>query len=287
MRKLLICVVAVFQALSLIAQNAPLKSLYFQNPYLQNPAMAGNEGRSAIYCNYNNQWNRIEGSPQMMSVSVSFPLAERAAAGFNIITEKAGLLERTQTMGSYAYNVSISEKQSLRFGLSLSWTADHADDGNALPDENADPFIAVYNDNRHSYLDGNFGLAWKGEKMELQFSYLNLSHKRFKEYSTVDYATFYSSLSYLFTPDRNITVKPLLVYRGVKDYNNQFDFAAEWNLKELLIVYSIFHSNKSFTGGLGYDYQHKLNISAWYNTGAPKIRSLTGGTIDLVMGFIF
>lgn len=287
MKKPLICVVIIVQALLASAQNTPLKSLYFHNPYLENPAMAGSAGNAVLYYNYSNQWNKIEGSPTTMSFSANMPLAEKTSVGFNITSERAGILERTQGVASYAYKVSLSDEQSIRLGLSLSWTTDHAEDNAAGGDGTIDPVIAVYNDYRQNYLDGNFGIAYIGERLECQFSYLNLNHKRFRDYSTVDYATFYSSVSYIIPMGRDLTVKPLLAYRGVKDYKNQWDIAGRWSYRELLSLYSILHSNKSGTLGFGYRYQHKLDISALYNTGPSQIRNLTGGAIDFVLGFIF
>ena len=148
----------------------------------------------------------------------------------------------------------------------------------------ADPTLGRYN-NRDNYFDGNFGVSYQFRGFEGQFSYLNLNQKRTNEFSTVDYSTFYSSISYLIPLD-GFTIKPLFAYRGVKNYDNQWDAAAEWKVSELSF-YTLYHSNKSFTGGIGYDYKNSLNISALYNTEPANVRGFSGGVFDLVVGYRF
>jgi type IX secretion system PorP/SprF family membrane protein len=267
------------------AQLTPMKSQFFQNPYLVNPAMAGVTGKPLIFSNYSNQWNKIEGSPVMMSLSASSPVNNKASVGLNIINDKSGLISKTQAMGSFSYKIPFSEDQSLRFGVSLSWAQDRIDNGLASNTGALDPGLARYND-RDNYLDGNFGVAYIHNKFEAQFSYLNLNQKRTSQFSTVDYAVFYSAVSYHFLIDESFSVKPLLAFRGVKNFNNQYDIAAEFKADDLSF-YTMYHSNKSFTGGIGYDYKKQLNISALYNSEPNTVRGFTGGIFDLVVGYRF
>ena len=213
------------------SQLTPMKSQFFHNPYLVNSAMAGAEGRTTIFANYSNQWNKIEGSPVMMSLSAATLLNSRASIRVNIINDQSGLMSRTQAMGSFSYRLPFGERHNLRLGVSLSWSQDRLDMGLASGSASADPTLGRYND-RENYLDGNFGISYQLKGFEGQFSYLNLNQKRMNRFSTVDYATFYSSVSYLIPLD-GFTVKPLFAYRGVKSYDNQWDAAAEWKVSEL------------------------------------------------------
>ncbi|RKD19047.1 hypothetical protein BCY91_14320 [Pelobium manganitolerans] len=273
-------------ASSASAQLTPMKSQYFQNPYLVNPAMAGKDARTSVFANYANQWNKIEGSPVLMSFSASTPINDKASVGINIINDKAGLLARTQAMGTFAYRVPLDEENhNIRFGVSLSWRQDRFDVGTASGSGNADPALNKYND-KENYLDGNFGVSYQLKGFEAQFSYLNLNQNRSGRVSTVDYSTFYSSVSYLLPIDQLLSVKPLFAYRGIKGYKNMWDAAAEWKLAELAF-YTMYHSNSSFTGGIGYDYRKSLNISVMYNSEPADIRGISGGIFDLAVGYKF
>ncbi|WP_410220951.1 PorP/SprF family type IX secretion system membrane protein [Pedobacter sp.] len=265
------------------AQLSPLKSQYYQNEYLVNPAMAGNHGHTEIFLNYSNQWNKIDGAPVMASFSGVLPLNDRAAVGVNLINDKAGLIRKTQAMGSFSYKVPFAEDHAIRFGVSVSWSQDRLDYGRATSSGLNDSELGKYND-RENYIDGNVGATYQNKNLEAQFSYLSLNEKRYSKISTVDYATFYSSLSYKINFDDSFGVKPMLVYRGIKNYDNQWDVAAEWNANQLRF-YTMYHSNKSFTGGMGYLDKSGLMISAMYNSEPSNLRGLSGGIFDVVLGY--
>jgi len=268
-----------------MAQLNPLKSQYFQNEYLVNPAMAGNHGKPEVFLNYSNQWNKIDGAPVLGSISASMPINDKASFGANVISDKSGLIRKTQAMGSFSYKVPFSEDHAVRFGVSLSWSQDRLDYGLASASGVNDTELARYND-RENYLDGNLGVTYQYKALEAQFSYLSLNEKRYSEISTVDYATFYSSLSYKVKFDESFGVKPMLAYRGVKNYDNQWDVAAEWNA-DMLRFYTMYHSNKSFTGGMGYLDRSGLMVSALYNSEPNTVRGFSGGIFDVVIGYRF
>lgn len=265
------------------AQLNPLKSQYYQNEYLVNPAMAGHNGQAELFLNYSNQWNKIDGAPVITSFSGSIPLNNKAAVGANIISDQSGLIRKTQAMGSFAYKVPFSDNHALRFGVSLSWSQDRLDFGLASASGVNDAELARYND-RENHLDGNAGLTYQNGNLEGQFSYLSINQNRYGRISTVDYATFYSSLSYKIKLDDMFGVKPMFVYRGVKKYDNQFDIAAEWSA-DMLRFYTMYHSNKSFTGGMGYLDKSGLIASVLYNSEPKTLRGFSGGIFDLIIGY--
>ncbi len=285
MKRIILLLMVIMAVMEAEAQLTPMKSQFFHNPYLLNPAMAGVTGKPVIFSNYSNQWNKIAGSPVLMSLSASSPINDKASVGINIINDKSGLMSKTQAMGSFSYKVPFSDEQSLRFGVSLSWAQDRLDYGLASGSAGADGGLANYN-NRENYLDGNFGVSYINNLFEAQFSYLNLNQKRNSQFFTVDYAVFYSSVSYRFKIDETFGVKPLVAYRGVKNFDNQYDLAAELSADELSF-YTMYHSNQSFTGGIGYNYKNQLNISALYNSEPNSVRGFTGGIFDLVLGYKF
>lgn len=267
------------------AQLNPMKSQYFQNAYLVNPAMAGVNGKSVLYANYSNQWNKIDGAPVLMSLSATQRLNEKAAVGINIINDKSGILAKTQAMGSFAYKVPFSDDHNLRFGVSLSWSQDRIGVGSASASGANDVELAKYND-REDYLDGNFGVSYHLKGFEGQFSYLSLNQKKSGRIATVNYSTFYSAVSYNIDFDPLFGVKPLIAYRGIKGYDNQFDFAAEWRA-DMLRFYTMYHSNKSFTAGIGYIDKSNFNFSLLYNSEPSALRSFSGGIFDVIVGYKF
>lgn len=283
---LIIITMMVSNALTTSAQLNPMKAQYFQNPYLVNPAMAGVDG-NAVFVSYANQWNKISGSPVLLALSASGMVTDKVALGFNLQSDRAGLLKKTQALGTFAYRLELDEEKSIRFGLSFSWLQDRLDLTDATGGGTPDPAWGQYND-RKNYLDGNFGIAYLEEKFTAQFSYLNINQKRQRDLSAFNYPIFYSSVSYLFDLDEasGITVKPLIAFRGIKGNSNQFDITAEWGVDKFLL-YSMYHSNKSFAGGIGFKNLNMLSMSAIYSTEPQGLQGLTGGRFDLTIGYHF
>lgn len=288
MRRIIFFILVTCTAKSSLAQLTPLKSQYFSNPYLANPAMAGKEEeKTNIFINYSSQWNKIEGSPVLMSLSANTALSEQVGVGINLISDKAGLLRRTQAMGSFAYKLPLGDEQGIRFGISLAWTREQLDLGEASGAGSEDPALSNFNNKRKSLIDGNFGIAYINNALEVQFSYLNLNQKRSNEFSTVDYSTFYSAASYEFNREESFSIKPLVAFRGIKGYKNQWDVASEFSFNQTLSLYTMYHSNQSFSGGAGYEYAESLKVSLMYNSEPSKVRGFTGGIIDLTVGYGF
>jgi type IX secretion system PorP/SprF family membrane protein len=223
----------------------------------------------------------------MMSLSASTILSEKTAVGLNVISDKAGLQQRMQVMGSFAYRLPIDDDHNVRFGMSLAWGRESLDLGLATKGSTADVALSNYNDSRRNVLDGNVGVAYQFMGIEAQFSYLNLNQKRARDLSTVDYSTFYTSLSYRYTNEETFSFKPLIAYRGIRGYKNQWDAGAQWEFMDAVNAYTMFHSNQSFSLGGGYRYQDKLNFSVIYNTEPNQVRGFTGGIIDLALGYSF
>jgi len=283
-KALIIINLILINSLNIKAQLSPLRAQYFQNPYFVNPAMAGANG-NIVFASYANQWNKISGSPVLLALSASGMINNKAAIGLNLFSDKAGLLERTQALGTFAYKVELDAENSIRFGVSFSWTEDYLNQSGATNNGTTDPALGRFNE-KMNYLDGNFGFAYVGKKLTTQFSYLSLNQKRQNQLSTVDYSTFFSSVGYQFDLDKSsrMNVKPLIAYRGIKGYNDQIEFAAEWGIDELSF-FSMYSSNKTFSGGVGFKNLKKLSLSAIYSTEPQGLQGITGGRFDLTIGY--
>lgn len=285
MKKYILVLLCILSASKGKAQLNPLKGQYFQNRYLANPAMAGYSGRAEVFVDYANQWSKMEGAPSTFALSGSLPISEKASVGVNILNDVAGLLKQTHGMASFAYKVSFAEDHAIRFGASATWSQDRLDLNRASASASIDPELAGYND-RESYLDGNFGATYQLKNFEAQFSYLSLNQNRNSNISRVSSAVFYSAVSYQFDMNESLSVKPLLAYRGFTNFDNQLDVAVEWTAKTLRF-YTMYHTNKSFTGGIGYLDKSGFIFSTMYNSGPENLNGFSGGVFDLSLGLRF
>lgn len=261
------------------AQLNPLAAQYFQNPYLANPAMAGVQQGLNINFAYRKQWN-IPGSPQNTSISADFNNQSKVGLGVHFYKDQAGLLERTKVAATYAYHLMLNDEQEIHFGLSLGLQKERLNTS-ALIGSDDDQLAYQFNE-RESILDGDFGIAYTGNKLTVEASLNNLKRQLMnEEQNTANYSTFYTAVGYKLD-FKNWQLNPKIAYRGVRSFEDMFDMALEVKTQdEQLSFTSMYHSNKSFSFGLSYLYQKQWRLLALYNTPTKAIRSDISGSFEL------
>jgi len=178
------------------AQLSQMGAAYFQNQFQANPAMAGMEKGLNLNMGYLQQWSNIPGNPTVQTITADYSITEKAALGLNFYNDRSGLFSRTRTVASYAYHLPLnSEEQKLSFGLSLGFMSERVNPEDIKGNIN-DPNVAAFNQ-RETYLDGDFGLAYTDQKLNVQASIPNMKSFLNKDINgnTVDRSTFFQLLA--------------------------------------------------------------------------------------------
>ncbi|MBB5622353.1 type IX secretion system PorP/SprF family membrane protein [Pedobacter cryoconitis] len=264
------------------AQIRPLGTQYYENQYISNPAFAGMDEGMNINISYRNQWRSIPGSPVTMAVSGDYRVVDKVGVGFNVYNDKAGLIGRTRVMGTYAYHLPLNiENNALHFGISLGAMKERLDENSiiATPDDLA---AARYNQ-RKSYVDGDFGVAYTTERLTLQGALPNLK-KFFKkdDANTVLGSIYLVAMSYkIGTTLDVVSIEPKISFRGAKDIDNIWDIGTNLKLQNNLISFlGMYHSDKSSTFGVGLNYENFF-IQGFYTSQLAGERQRTGGDFEI------
>src|ERR1700761_6834601 len=94
-------------ALQSRAQLNPLQSMYFQNPYLYNPSLAGMTNNLNINLDYRQQWSSFPGTPKTEAFTADYGATDRVGLGLTVYNDVAGLITQTKVVGTYAYHLPI------------------------------------------------------------------------------------------------------------------------------------------------------------------------------------
>jgi type IX secretion system PorP/SprF family membrane protein len=285
-------IIVLFSSNFAHAQLTNIQSIYFQNQYLANPAMAGIEKQLNLNMDYHQQWIGIPGSPTLTTFTADFNSGNKVGLGLNIYGNSAGLINRTRVMGTYAYHIPLNDKGAkLSLGLSLGFSDAHINEGNVVGDQGD---LAVSQFNSHGvYADGDFGVAYTSPKFNAQLALPNLKRAFFQSQADavdVEASTFYAAMSYkiqlTYANNYSIySIEPKIAYRGVMGYNNVFDvgfnlYRTTFEDNYQLNVQGIYHSDSSLSWGLGIDYHtFGLLFSYTYNTG--QLSSYANNTFEL------
>lgn len=282
---LAICLVLVIGASSSSkAQLDPLVSQYFNNQYLINPAFAGYSGKLQLNGAYRKLWNNVPGTPVSQSVTLDHGF-KKVGLGLNFYNDKAGLERKTRLVGSYAYHLQLNGKgQQLHFGLSLGLLNQDLD-SYAVNGNPNDVLIGQYN-NRKTYVDGDFGIAYTSDRLSVQAAVPNLKSFLKKDMNKMaDIATFYMAASYkvnLLDSVGKLQLEPKVAFRGTKGYDNIWDAGAQLSmLSQQVLLVGMYHSTDNATFGLGFDFKKKYLVSGSYTTTTSQLNNYINGSFEL------
>ncbi|MCX2576160.1 PorP/SprF family type IX secretion system membrane protein [Pedobacter sandarakinus] len=266
-------------------QLNPMGGVYYQNQFLANPAMAGLENELKLNGAFKAQWVGIEGSPKTQYLTADYGLSNnKVGLGFLVYNEGAGVINRTRATVTYAYHLPLNNETSyLDFGISAGIMNEWIDFGKAKGDL-TDDVLNSFND-RKLYLDGDFGLAYRDEKLTIQGSLPNLKRffKRDQIRNVVDRSIYFIAAGYKFTStDLFSTVEPKLVYRGVQNYDGIFDAGVNLQfLEDKLMLSGIYHSTNSVTLGFGANYKQQFSILFQYTTNTSQMQNYSNGDFEV------
>jgi len=169
---LLLAVLAVSERSS--AQLNPMGAQYFQNQYISNAAMAGASPGLNLGWGYRRLWTNIPGNQGVQMLAADYSLNDKVGFGLNINMEQSGLFKQSRTMTSYAYHLPLGDKgnSKLSFGISAGFMNQRITTEEIKGNPN-DISVNDYN-NRRTYFDGDFGMAYRGKRLTLQAALPNL-----------------------------------------------------------------------------------------------------------------
>lgn len=264
------------------AQITPPASQYYQNQYVGNPSLAGMDDNLLVNLTYRNQWRVIPGSPVTQLVTGDYRL-KNIGVGLNLYSDKAGLVRRTRIMGTYAYHLILNgENQSINFGLSLGVMNERLDNASVIGDPN-DVLADGFN-NRRSYLDGDFGIAYFHKKLSFQAALPNMKKFLKKDVAnSVDGVTYNMSFSYKIGTEKDLVrFEPKFCFRGARGLNNLWDIGTDMKFANNVVsLIGMYHSSNSSTVGFGLNIQNLVIFQGYYTSQLAALGQDTGGSFEI------
>jgi type IX secretion system PorP/SprF family membrane protein len=283
-KTLVLMAVSAISTTTLKAQLNPLSAQYYTNQYLINPAFAGAGQGIKVNGAYRKLWSNVPGSPLTQNLTVDYGF-NKVGLGLTVNNESAGLQRQTRVVGSYAYHLQLNDNNNqLHFGVSLGFMSQRLENADIYGNP-ADPSVGQYND-RKTYLDGDFGIAYTSDKLNIQAAIPNLKSVLKKDViKLADVATFYTAVSYKIGISEGIEgmdIEPKVAYRGVKGFDNIWDAGAQMGIaNKQVFLLAMYHSTENATFGLGMDFKKKYLISGTYTTQTSALSGYTNGSFEL------
>lgn len=279
------------------AQSDQHYTMFMYNKLLYNPGYAGS--RDVISCNavYRDQWDKINGAPKTINVSIDAPVGtymkpfRKVAVGFSLNNEKLGVENNTNLRAYYAYRIQL-KKTVLSFGLAA---------GGAL-------YSAKYSDlSLHNTNDPNFnnnisnsflpnvgaGVYWSGDKFYAGLAVPNMLQNYYDRKELVLTAKqirgYYLGGGYLFKINDNIVLQPQVLMRYATNAKYKLPFNCDINVSAItydrILIGVTYRTDKSIEAIVHVQATRKINIGYAYDYMMSGLQGYNGGTHEIVLGY--
>lgn len=277
------------------AQQVPLYSQYFHNPFIYNPAWAGLDKFASMNLTYRRQWEGLEGAPQTILATLDLPFYEnKAGFGVNVYQDRIGLFQQNKVQFSYAYHLfELYENSSVfSFGLTGGLITNRIDFNNAYILNPNDPQL-LNNTGNYQGVEFTFGLNYIfQDKFQIGFTMPQFLTTGIR---TIDNSTndidlqphfLLAAKCTLKTYDEIHRIEPMLMLRKVGNVPLQFDVGAQYIWNNTLWFNAAFRTSYSAVAALGVNVKNfRFGFSRDFSV--SELRGAVGSTNEIMLGYKF
>jgi type IX secretion system PorP/SprF family membrane protein len=273
-------------------QQDPMYTQYMFNTQTFNPAYTGTWETLGFMALARQQWLGMEGAPRTYTFSMqSIMKNPKVALGLNVISDKLGLEKRLGIFGDYSYLVRVGEKTNLRLGLKAGFTnySNNLQEYTLFPVNTSDPMFQGEIETRFM---PNFGIGAFLYKTDyyVGFSIPKLIQNRFtnnyNNYSVeAEMRHFFLNAGAVFTLSDALKFKPTFLTKATLGAPVEFDFSANFLLKEKLWLGAMYRTGDSYGFIAQWIFDRKLRVGYAVDFTTTKLRQFHNGTHEIMVSY--
>lgn len=274
------------------AQQIPLLNHYTINPYLSNPAMAGENGTN-LFGISRTQWVDVNGAPETYLLTLDGAIPDkRVGLGLTVYSDVVNILGKTGVMGTYSYKLPINKTSRISFGLSLGMEQNKLMFNRLITEEPVE-ITLINNVQQDLDFDGNFGVNYSTEKLDIGLSVFQLFANKnvltddlnFKKYQFAYTRHFLGTVSYNaeLKPDV-FYLKPFAQVRFAQDIKPQVDVAVLGNYKQKVWIGAGYRLDYGMNFQAGALLADKLTVGYSYGMSVGDITRLSATSHEVLLG---
>lgn len=278
------------------AQQIPQFTQYMFNNYLSNPAVAGSYNYYQIRVNNRYQWIGVNDAPQTNSVSLFGPLSKKDMGwGSYIYQDVTGPTSRMGLMGSYAYNMAISDEYRISGGLSFGFMQYKVDGSKLTLGDNYDGTTddAIFKSTQSVFTpDASIGFYFWSSLYQVGISAHQLFGQKLKLNNDATPANrlkqhLMMSGSARFILNKRYDIEPALLIKYMFKSPMQFELNVKSTYKGQMWGGFSFRYNDAIAILIGYNYKKRYIIGYSYDYSYTGIRKYQSGTHEIMIGYLF
>ncbi len=245
----------------LSAQELPVYSTYYANPFLYNPGYAGNEGGPVFAVNYRQQWLGIVDGPATATFTFHTPLKFGLRLGILAYRDQLGIVASNNGQLTLGYGMKLGEETFVSLGMSGGVLNNTFDLSEVDP---SNPAIANLPQNNLS-IDGRVGMWLKLKGLQVGASLPNIFETNLVDLenfnnlqvSPLDNYMVYAAYRYAIK-ERNKTMvsfEPnVLFYQPLQNLSPVVTGMLNIGLRDIVTVGGGYRTSGGFIGNVGFSY---------------------------------
>jgi len=266
------------------AQKEPQYTQYMYNIGSFNPAYVGTVETPELVALYRAQWIDIPGAPRTIRFGTNLPFSnEKMGLGINIVNDQLGPLSQTYADVSYSYQVKVSEKTKLSFGIDAGASFLNVDFNKGTFENPGEPLALERINNFYPTIGAGtflYGADW----------YLGASIPNFltegiynDEVATVveDNLQFNFIGGYVFNISDGLKFKPAFLINSLYGAPLNINLSTNFLISNVVTAGISYRVENAFSGlagfqisnsiFLGYSYDYNTNALGEFNQGSHEV----------------
>lgn len=276
------------------AQQIPLYSQYFYNPFLYNPAQTGVNDKINVFFNYRKQWAGFDGAPETRTLTFDMPIAQqKAGIGFYLFSDVTNIFSKKGGFFSYAYHLHFSEKHRLSFGISGGVQTQKIDFEKVVV-RNPNDLLLTNNNQRAIAGDATAGIHYFIKGLSIGLSVPQLVSSKFRhiddnQKNGVQLERHYlasASYDFKFSSSR-FTLSPLILFRTTDAFAEQIDAGFNFKYKDLAWIGAMYRYDADVVVAAGFKVHKSVSVGYSYDFGITDLADHNSGSHEIMLGFNF
>jgi len=218
-------------------------------------------------------------------------LNSKMGIGGNISSYAIGIFRDFTASLSYAYMLSISEKQSLSFGFTGAFLSHHIDLSNHKIQIQSDPIVLNNQDLSKALFNADAGIAYRFQNFTVGIVSQQLLENNIKNTDTGNTILYILKrhylihLSSLYECNADWQIEPFVVIRKTESSPLFYEATALVKYKKLLWLGVTYRKGNSFANSVGGAYK-KAVLNYTFEFSEQGIQGASSGTHEISIGFL-
>lgn len=287
----------------LYAQQLPIFSLYRDNSFVLNPAIAGSEDHGVAAVTYREQWTQVDGNPRTLSANYRSNIPRFSmGVGGQIIYDKTG---PTSFMGvnlSYAYHISFAKvnpfrwpkfvrRSKLSFGISAAVYQYRLNSSDIELEQSNDQ--ALLNSNQTAFMP-NFGvgLYYYFDEFYLGYSSPQLVPFNIKFSDNQGQSVLQRDMHHYIVvggsipfANKKMFLEPMVWLKYVNGAPFQVDGHLRFNYDKLFWVGVAYRTSMTMVAEIGVKIRERVQIGYAFDQAFSQTSSMFGNAHEIVIAY--